>query len=49
MPLEFSVMLNCQLEILEDESVPSIDHDDEFFVNLLFDRSIYRPICAHMG
>ena len=29
------------------ESVTSIDHYDEFYVNLLFDRSIYRPMCTH--
>ena len=27
----------------------SIDHYDNFYVNLLFDRSIYRPMCTHMG
>ena len=42
-------MLNYQLEILGEEFVSSIGHSDEFYVNLLFDRSIYRPICTHMG
>ena len=42
-------MLNYQLEIVGDESVTSIDHYDEFYVNLLFDHSIYRPMCTHMG
>ena len=37
-------MLNHYLEIVGDELVTSIDHFDEFYVNLLFDRSIYRPI-----
>ena len=37
--LECPVMLNNQLEIVEDESVTSIDRYDEFCVNLLFDRS----------
>ena len=41
-------MLNFQFEIvLGDEFVTSIDHYDEFHVNLLFDRSIYRPMCTH--
>ena len=26
-----------------------IGHEDEFYVNLLFDRSIYQPMCTHMG
>ena len=34
-------MLNDRLEIVEDEFVTSIDHYDKFYVNLLFDRSIY--------
>ena len=42
-------MLNNQLEIVEDESVTSIDRYDEFCVNLLFDRSIYQLMCARMG
>ena len=42
-------MLNYQLEIVGDEFVTSIGHSDEFYVNLLFDRSIYRPMCTHMG
>ena len=28
--------------IMGDESVAWIDHYDEYYVNLLFDRSIYR-------
>ena len=32
-----------------DESVTSIDYYDEFNVNLLLNRSIYRPMCTHMG
>ena len=32
-----------------EEFVTSIGHSDEFHVNLLFDRSIYRPMCTHMG
>ena len=27
----------------------STDHYDEFHVNFIFDRSIYRPMCTHMG
>ena len=45
--LECSVMLNNQLQIVGDEFETSICHDDEFYVNLLFDRSIYRPMCTH--
>ena len=40
-------MLNYQLQIVGDEFVTSIGDDDEFYVNLLFDRSIYRPMCTH--
>ena len=29
-------MLNYQLQIVGDEFVTSIGHDDEFYVNLLF-------------
>ena len=42
-------MLNYQLQIVGDEFVTSIGHDDKFHENLLFDRSIYRPMCTHMG
>ena len=42
-------MLNYRLQIVGDEFVTSIGHDDEFCVNLLFDRPIYRPMCTHMG
>ena len=42
-------MFNYQLEIVRNKSPTSIDHYDEFDVNLLFDRSFYRPICTHMG
>ena len=42
-------MLNYQLEIVGEELVTSIGDSDEFYVNLLFDRSIYRPMCTHMG
>ena len=42
-------MLNYQLQIVGDEFVTSIGHDDQFYMNLLFDRSIYRPMCTHMG
>ena len=42
-------MLNYQFQIMGDEFVTSNGHEDEFNVNLLFDRSIYRPICTHMG
>ena len=47
--VEGSVMLNYQLETVEDESVTSIDNYDEFYGSLLFDRSIYRPMCKQMG
>ena len=39
----------AQLEIVGDEFVTSIGHDNEFNVNLLFDRFIYRPMCTHVG
>ena len=42
-------MLNYQLEIVGEEFVTSIGDSDEFYVNLLFDRSIYRPMCTDMG
>ena len=44
-------MLNYQLEIVGDEFLTSssIGHSDEFNVYLLFDRSIYRPMCSLMG
>ena len=42
-------MLNYQLEIVGAEFVTSIGRSDEFYTNLLFDRSIYRPMCTHMG
>ena len=38
-----------RLEIMGEESVTSIHLYDEFNVNLLFDRSIHRPMCTHMG
>ena len=44
------VQLCSQLEIMGDESLNCIDHDDEFHENLLFDlRSIYQPMCTHIG
>ena len=46
--LECSVMRNHQLQIVGDEFVTFIGHDDEFYGNLLFDRSISRPMCTHM-
>ena len=42
-------MPNSRLKIMEDEFLTSIDYYDEFHVNLLFDRSIFRPMCTHMG
>ena len=42
-------MLNYQLEIVGEEFVTSIGHSNEFYVNILFDRNIYRPMCTHMG
>ena len=48
-PLRCSIKLNYQLEIVGDESVNSIDLHKEFYVNLLFDRSIYLPMCIHIG
>ena len=42
-------MLNYQLKIMGEELVTFVDHSDEFYVNLLFDHNIYRPMCTHMG
>ena len=42
-------MLNYQSEIVGGEFVTTIGHPDEFYVNLLFDRYIYRPMYTHMG
>ena len=42
-------MLNYKLEIVGNEYVIFIDHYNEYYVNLLFGRSIYRPKCTHMG
>ena len=47
--LECSVQLNYRLKIVEDEPETYFDHYDESYVNLLFDRSIYQPMCTHMG
>ena len=49
MSLGYSVMPNSRFKIVGDKFLTSIDYDDEFHVNLLFDRSIYRPMCIHMG
>ena len=42
-------MPNSRFKIVGDEFLTAMDYDDEFHVNLLFDRSIYRPMCTHMG
>ena len=44
-------MPDSRLEIVEDEFLAfnSINYYDEFHANLLFDRSIYRPMCTHLG
>ena len=44
-----SVMPNSRIKIVGDEFLTAIDYDDEFHVNLLFDRPICRPMCTHMG
>ena len=46
MSLRCSVMPNSRVGV---EFLTAIDYEDEFHVNLLFDRSIYRPMCTHMG
>ena len=46
--LECSVTLNHQLEIVGEKFVTSIGLSNEFYVNLLFDCSIYRPMCTHI-
>ena len=42
-------MPNNRYEFVEDEFLTSIDHYNQFYVNLLFDRFIYRPMSTHMG
>ena len=42
-------MPDSGLEIVGVESLTSIDFYDKFYVNLLFDHSIYRLMCTHMG
>ena len=42
-------MPDSRLEIVEDDFLASINHYDEFHVILIFDRSIYRPMCTHSG
>ena len=37
------------IKIVEDEFLTLIDYYGEFHVNLIFDRSIYRPMYTHMG
>ena len=49
MPLGCSVMRNSRLKIVRGEFLTCFDYYDKFHVNLLFDRSIYRPMCTHMG
>ena len=44
-----SVMPNSRIKIVGDEFLTAIDYDDEFHVNSLFDRSVYRLMCTHMG
>ena len=34
---------------MREEFVTSIGDSGESYVNLLFDRSIYRPMCTYMG
>ena len=41
-------MPNSRLKIMEDEFLTSFDYYDELQVNLLFDRSIYRPMCTQL-
>ena len=38
----------AQSSIVGDEPLNFIDHYDEFYMNLLFDRSIFRQMCTHM-
>ena len=49
MSLGCSVTRNSRLKIVKGEFPTSFDYFDEFHVNLLFDRSIYRPMCTHVG
>ena len=41
-------MLNYHLKIVKEKFVTSIGRSDEFYVNLLIDRSIYRSMCTHI-
>ena len=45
----YSVKPNSLLKTVGDEFLTSINHYDEFHVNILLDRSIYRPMWTHMG
>ena len=47
--LKCSVLPNCRLVIVGGGFVASIDSYDKFYIKLLFDRSIYRPMCTRMG
>ena len=50
MSLGCSVMRNySRLKIVIGEFLTCFDYYDEFHVNLLFDRSIYRPMSTHTG
>ena len=40
-------MLNYRLEIVKDESMSSIDHYDEFYVNFL-STTLFIDRCAHI-
>ena len=42
-------MPNSRLKTVRYEFLTFIDYYDGFHVNLLFDRSTYRPMCSHMG
>ena len=49
MYLGCSVLPNSRLKIVGDEFLTSIDQHEEFHINLLFDRSIYRLMRTNMG
>ena len=42
-------MFNCAQLLIGDDYLISINQYYEFYVNLLFHRSIYRPLRTHMG
>ena len=40
---------SCKVAIVKDEFLTSIDHNNQLHLSLLFNHSIYRPMCTQMG